>query len=152
LRACKGTGLRSEVFAHDAPSEGATPEQIKKQLTPYSVAARNYVIELLQPKRTNKHAVFVVKESEAITYNYERDTEDPRIAHNLNIRLDEYGNVLESAAVVYPRMQADAFLPAETQRSQDKTTIIYTQNRFTNDAMHDDNYCLRLPSEVKTFN
>ncbi|NUO08872.1 MAG: VCBS repeat-containing protein [Candidatus Brocadia sp.] len=151
LRACKDTGLRSEVFAHDAPSVGATPEQIKKQLTPYSVAAHNYIIELLQPKGMNKHAVFVVKESEAITYNYERDTEDPRIAHNLNIKLDEYGNVLESAAVVYPRMQANAFLPAETQQSQDKTTIIYTQNRFTNDTMNDDKYRLRLPSEVKTF-
>ena len=151
LRACKGTNLRSEVFAHDAPSVGATPEQIQKQLTPYSVAACNYVIELLQPKGMNRHAVFVVKESEAITYNYDRDTEDPRIAHNLNIKLDEYGNVLESAAVVYPRMQADAFLPAETQQSQDKTSIIYTRNRFTNDVMNDDECRLRLPSEVETF-
>ncbi len=151
LRACKGTGLRSEVFAHDAPAADANPEQIKKQLTPYSVAAHNYVIELLQPRGMNKRAVFVVKESEAITYNYERDTEDPRIAHDLNIKLDEYGNVLESAAVVYPRRQADAFLPVETQQSQDKTTIIYTKNRFTNDALNDDEYRLRLPSEVKTF-
>lgn len=151
LRACKSTELRSEVFAHDAPPVGATPEQIKKQLAPYSVAARNYIIELLQPRGTNKHAVFAVKESEAITYNYERDTEDPRIAHNLNIKSDEYGNVLESAAIVYPRLREDTFLPAETQQSQDKTTIIYTQNRFTNDVMNDDKYRLRLPSEVKTF-
>lgn len=151
LRACKGAGLRSEVFAHDAPSEGATPEQIKKQLTPYSVADRNYTIELLQPKGMNKHAVFVLKESEAIAYNYERDTEDPRIAHKLNIKSDEYGNVLESADIAYPRMQADASLPAETQQSQDKTSIIYTQNRFTNDVMNEDKYRLRLPSEVKTF-
>ena len=42
-------------------------------------------------------------------------------------------------------------LPAETQQSQDKTTIIYTQNRFTNDAINEDEYRLRLPSEVKTF-
>ncbi|NTW07082.1 MAG: insecticidal toxin complex protein, partial [Syntrophaceae bacterium] len=151
LRACKGMGLRSEVFAHDAPTADANPEQIKKQLTPYSVAARNYIIELLQPRGMNKHAVFAVKESEAVTYNYERDTEDPRIAHNLNIKLDEYGNVLESAAVVYPRRQADASLPAATQQSQDKTVIIYTQNCFTNDALNDDEYRLRLPSEVKTF-
>ncbi|MEN6331332.1 MAG: SpvB/TcaC N-terminal domain-containing protein, partial [Smithella sp.] len=151
LRACKGTGLRSEVFAHDAPTADANPEQIKKQLTPYSVAARNYIIELLQPRGMNKHAVFAVKESEAITYNYERDTEDPRIAHSLNIKLDECGNVLESAAVVYPRRQADASLPAATQQSQDKTVIIYTQNCFTNDALNDDEYRLRLPSEVKTF-
>ena len=82
---------------------GATSDEIRKQLTPYSVATHNCVIELLQPKGNNKHAIYVVKESEGITYNYERNTEDPRITHNLNIRLDEYGNVLESAVVVYPK-------------------------------------------------
>jgi len=151
LRACKGMGLRSEVFAKDAPLVGATPAQRQKELTPYSVATHNCIIELLQPKGQNKHAIFVVKESEAITYSYERNTEDPRIAHNLNIKLDEYGNVLESAAVVYPRMLADAALPAETQQAQNTTTIIYTQNRFTNDVIADDDYRLRLPLEVKTY-
>ena len=130
LRACKGMGLRSEVFAKDAPLVGATPAQRQKELTPYSVATHNCVIELLQPKGQNKHAIFVVKESEAITYSYERNTEDPRIAHTLNIKLDEYGNVLESASVVYPRMIADASLPIETQEAQNKTLIIYTQNQL----------------------
>ncbi|MBF8277153.1 MAG: spvB [Candidatus Brocadiaceae bacterium] len=151
LRACKGLGLRSEVFAHDAPSSGATPGQIKKQLTPYSVATHNCVIELLQPKGQNKHAIFVVKESEAITYSYERNTEDPRIAHTLNIKLDEYGNVLESASVVYPRMRADLSLPLETQQAQNKTLITYTQNSFTNDVDTAASYRLRLPSEAKTY-
>lgn len=151
LRACKGTSLRSEVFAHDAPTTDASPEQIKKQLSPYFVAARSYTVELLQPGGIKRHAVFAVKESEAVAYNYERDTEDPRIAHNLNIKLDEYGNVLESAAVVYPRRRADASLPAATQQSQDKTVIIYTQNCFTNDVIDDDYYRLRLRSEEKTF-
>lgn len=151
LRACKGMCLRSEVFASDAPLTEATTEQIQKQLTPYSVDARSYIIELLQPRGMNEHAVLRVQESEAITYNYERDTEDPRITHNLNIKLDEYGNVLESAAVVYPRMQADASLPIQTQQAQNQTAVIYTQNRFTNDAINEDTYLLRLPSEVKTF-
>ncbi|MCP4405997.1 MAG: insecticidal toxin complex protein, partial [bacterium] len=151
LRACKGMGLRSEVFAKDAPLVGATPEQLQKELTPYSVAAHNCAIELLQPKGQNKHAIFVVKESEAITYSYERNTEDPRIAHNLNIKLDEYGNVLESASVVYPRIAADPSLPTETEEAQNKTLITYAQNTFTNDIDTDNDYRLRLPSEVKTF-
>ncbi|WP_053082745.1 SpvB/TcaC N-terminal domain-containing protein [Bacillus cereus] len=151
FRACKGMGLRSETFAHDAPSSGATPEQIKKQLTPYSAATHNCVIELLQPKGQNKHAVFVVKESEAITYSYERNTEDPRIAHTLNIRLDEYGNVLESASVVYPRIKKDLFLPIETQEAQNKILITYTQNSFTNDIDTNSLYRLRLPAETKTY-
>jgi len=151
LRACKSMALRSEVFANDAPLVSATPAQRQKELTPYSVATHNCIIELLQPKGQNKHAIFVVKESEAITYSYERNTEDPRVAHTLNIKLDEYGNVLESAAVVYPMMLADALLPIDTQQAQDKTTIIYTQNHFTNDVIADDDYRLRLPSEVKTY-
>jgi RHS repeat-associated protein len=169
LRACKGMPLRSEVFAHDAPFIGATPGEIEKQLTPYSVATHNCVIELLQPKGKNKHAIFVVKESEAITYSYERNIADPRIAHNLNIKLDEYGNVLESVAVVYPRdsvmlgAEIAAFLPdvfpSATDEAQRKTIILYTQHQFTNDIFKNDTndvpgvntYRLRLPSEVKTF-
>ncbi len=150
LRACKSMGLRSEVFAYDAPPS-ATPDQTKKQLTPYTVATHNWVIELLQPKGHNKHAVFIVKESEAITYNYERNTEDPRIAHTLNTKLDQYGNILESAAVVYPRIKADSSLPGETREAQSETLITYSQNSFTNDIDTDAAYRLRLPSEVKTY-
>ncbi|MGF1585702.1 MAG: SpvB/TcaC N-terminal domain-containing protein [Bacteroidales bacterium] len=151
LRACKGMALRSETFAKDAVKSLNTDEARKKELTPYSVATHNCVIELLQPKGKNKHAVFVVKESEAITYSYERNPEDFRVAHSLNIKLDEYGNVLESASVVYPRLVADASLPAETQQEQSKTVIIYTQNQFTNDVFGEDTHRLRLPSEVKNF-
>ncbi len=151
LRACKGMTLRSEVFARDAPAIAATPDQIKTQLTPYSVATHNCLIELLQPRGKNKYAVFAVKESEAITYSYERNTEDPRVAHNLNIKLDEFGNVLEAATVVYPRVLADANLPLVTKQEQNKTGIIYNQNQFTNDVFGNDVYRLRLPSEAKTY-
>jgi RHS repeat-associated protein len=151
LRACKSMTLRSEIFAQDAPASGATQDEIKKQLTPYSVATHNCFIELLQPKGKNKYAVYVVKESEAITYNYERNSSDPRITHNLNIRLDQYGNVLESASVVYPRLLPDITLPAETQAEQGKTTITYIQNTFTNDSISADAYRLRLPSEMKSY-
>ena len=151
LRACKGMGLRSEVFAKDAPSTGATPDQIQKELTPFTVATHNAVIELIQPKGQNKYAIFMVKESEAIIYNYERITEDPRISHNLNILFDEYGHVLESAFVMYPRLILDASLPQTTKDAQNKTLITYVQNGFTNDIDTDTDYRVRIPSEVKTY-
>ncbi|MDQ1637294.1 MAG: hypothetical protein QOF62_633 [Pyrinomonadaceae bacterium] len=151
LRACKSMSLRTEVFAEDAPLAGATADQLKKELTPYTVATHNCVIELLQPKGHNKHAIFVVKESEAVTYSYERITDDPRIAHNLNLKLDEYGNILESASVVYPRALPDLTLPMETQAAQNKTFISYVENKFTNDINATDDYRLRLLSEAKTY-
>ncbi|HTE58255.1 MAG TPA: SpvB/TcaC N-terminal domain-containing protein [Verrucomicrobiae bacterium] len=151
LRACKGMALRSEVFAHDAPLIGATPQQLQTQLTPYSVNSSNCAIELLQPKGQNKYAVFVVKASESITYSYERIVADPRIAHTLTTKLDEYGNILESASVVYARQLADPTLPAETLAAQARSSISYKQNLFTNDVTSANNYRLRLPSEEKNF-
>ena len=151
LRACKGMSLRSEIFARDAIKYENADEALKKELIPFSVGTHNCVIELLQPKGKNKHAVFVVKESEAITYNYERNIDDPRIAHNLNIKLDKYGNVLESASVVYPKVIHDGPLPTETQQEQSKTVIVYSENIFTKDVINDNSYRLRLPSEVKTY-
>jgi RHS repeat-associated protein len=151
LRACKGMSIRSEIFVNDIPPDNATEEQIVQALTPFAVSASNCVIELLQPKGKNKHAVFTVKQSEAITYSYERKTEDPRIAHNFNIRFDDVGNVLESAAIVYPRLKADLSLPLATQQEQARTVILFTSTYFTNDVKEENAYRLRVPAEVKTF-
>lgn len=151
LRACKGMSLRSETFAKDAKKFGNTEEARRRELTPFSVSSHNFVIELLQPKGKNKHAVFVVKQSEDISYNYERNPEDPRISHSLNIKLDDYANILESASVVYPRKIADSSLPLEIQKEQARTTILYTENRFTNDVLDEHVHRLRLPSEMKTY-
>jgi hypothetical protein len=151
LRACKGMALRSEVFAKDAVKFGNSGEALRRELIPYTVGTHNCCIELLQPKGKNNHAVFLVKESESITYHYERNIDDPRVAHNLNISLDKYGNVLEAASVVYPRSVADLSLPTATQDEQRKTIITYTASQFTNDVETDDAYRLRIASEVSTF-
>lgn len=150
-RACKGMSLRNEMFALDAPLSGATKEEIKSQLTPYTVSSHNCIIEMLQPKGQNKHAVFIVKESEAITYNYERNLEDPRISHNLNIKVDDYGNILESASVVYPRKVSDTLLPLETQNAQAKTIVTYIQNNYTNDVINEDVFRQRMICKTKNY-
>ncbi|MCK5017657.1 MAG: hypothetical protein KAS32_11390, partial [Candidatus Peribacteraceae bacterium] len=62
----------------------------------------------LQARENNQYGVFIVTESEGITISYERDETDYRIAHTLNTKIDELGNVLESASVVYGRNQAKA--------------------------------------------
>ena len=151
LRACKGMGLRTETFAYDAIKYGNTNEARQRALTPYTVATHNCTIELLQPKGKNKHAVFIVKENESISYNYERNPSDPRISHTINILLDEYAHILESVSIVYPRKITDITLPIETQNEQAKTCIIFTQNKYTNDIIANDTNRLRLLSEVKTY-
>ncbi|MFT3750674.1 MAG: SpvB/TcaC N-terminal domain-containing protein [Agriterribacter sp.] len=151
-RACKGMMLRQEIFTLDAPLNNPSDEQRKLQLTPYSVATHNCNIRLLQPRGDNPFAAFIATESESIQMHYERNTEDPRIAHTLNIAIDELGNIKESASVVYPRRVADPALPETTQKEQARTTIVYIQNEFTNDVKDTDTaYRLRMPAEVKTY-
>ena len=135
--------MRQEIFCPEP-----TPDGKGNPLVPYSVATHNCEIQVLQPRHENQYAVFVVTESEAITYNYERNHQDPRVAHTLNIEVDPYGNVLESASVVYGRLKMpdepelqvmDKTDPKQieciekTIASQRQTHIIYTQNDFTID-------------------
>ncbi|MDR2712809.1 MAG: toxin, partial [Clostridiales bacterium] len=107
LRACKGMPLRQEIYELDV----ATLAQGKHDpVRLFTAEEYNYHIKRLQAKAVNRHAVFWVAESENITYHYELDLRqkdlhpDPRIAHTLNLQIDQYANVLQSVAVVYPRL------------------------------------------------
>lgn len=160
LRACKGMMLRQEVYELDVDAL-ANDEERRVKL--FSTAFHNCHIQRLQARGEHRHAVFLVTESEAITYHYELDLRpdsiqpDPRIAHTLNLSIDEVGNVLESVAVAYPRLgrHTDSTLPAGTEdlieSVQQERHLVLTENRFTHDVIGDDAYRLRRPCEVKTY-
>jgi len=176
LRACKGMMLRQEVIELniDALEDLNHPEQIPVKL--FSTAYHNCHIRRLQPRAENRHAVFLVAESEAITYHYELDVSeeqlnqqnqlnpDPRIAHTLNLRYDEYANILQSIAVVYPRRGkfedntelADGLTDAISlvHQVQEELHLAYTETRYTKDvgnSLEDDNYRLRVTCEVLNY-
>jgi hypothetical protein len=95
---------------------------------------------------------------------------DPRIAHTLNLQYDEYANVLQSVAVVYPRLGkfeddgslADGLTDALSlirQVQKEETHVAYSETRYTEDfgtKLEDkvaalDNHRLRVPCEVLTY-
>ncbi len=170
LRSCKGMMLRQEVYELEIDSlEGETPQH--KPVKLFSSAFHNCHIQRIQEKGNNRHAVFLVTESEAITYHYEQDLiaeqlkPDPRVVHTLNLSTDEYGNVLESAAVAYKRSGSikdheplKTFIEAQNldditaiEDVQNELHIAYTQNNFTNDISDQEHYRLRVPYEVITY-
>ncbi len=149
LRACKGMMLRQEVFALDA-KEG-DEISLKQSCKPYSVATHNCQIQLLQPRANNQFAAFQVMESEVLQIQYERNELDPRIAHTLNVVIDDLGNLLETASVVYPRQEGRKDLPEVMQAVQEQTLITYSKNHFTNDVISPEAYRLRMPSETIVF-
>jgi RHS repeat-associated protein len=164
LRACKGMTLRQEVYELSVDDLNKHEE---KRVKLFSTAFHNCHIKCLQPRAENRHAVFLVNESEAISYTYELDLlatapqPDPRIAHMLNLRTDEYGNVLESVSIAYHRIgkHIDEALSIREKKLiadvQQETHLVYTKNSFTRldstTAVSVNHHRLPLPSEVKTY-
>jgi RHS repeat-associated protein len=142
-RACKGTIIRQEIYGLDDIAGVST--------VPYSASERNCLIQTVQPLRDNRHAVFLVTESESITYSYERVAADPRIEHTLNAAIDAYGNILESAHVSYPRQPGTPGLPAAVQAEQQKQQVSYEVSAYTNDYIAAAAYRLRLSCETARY-
>jgi RHS repeat-associated protein len=134
-RALKGSILRQEVYADDASVKAALP---------YSVSERSYRLTCLQAQGPNRHAVFFSHAGEAIDYHYERNPVDPRISHALTLAVDDYGNVLKSAAIGYPRR-----VPAYAE--QGKLLATLTENQVTNAISEDDAYHAPLPAGSKSY-
>ncbi|MBD2114977.1 MULTISPECIES: SpvB/TcaC N-terminal domain-containing protein [Cyanophyceae] len=134
-RSLKGSVLRQEVYALD---------RSEKRKHPYSVTESNYAIRQLQPRQGNQHAVFFIHPLESIAYHYERNPDDPRIAQQMTLEVDGFGNVLKSVAIAYPRRK-----PAFPE--QGKTLITYTENRVTNKPDQTDWYRIGVPIETRTY-
>jgi RHS repeat-associated protein len=144
-RALKGSMLRQEVYALDGT---------EKESHPYTVTEQNFGIRLLQPRGTNLHAVFITHPLETIVYHYQRTISppDPRTSHSLNLDVDDFGNVLASAAIGYGRRIPDSSLPVQNDRRKQATTFItLADNRFT--TAIDEPQCHRTPlsSEELTY-
>lgn len=160
LRAGKGMTLRQEIYELDV---AALAQGEARPVKLFSAADHTCHLRRLQPQAGNPHAIFLVTESEAITYHYELDLRpeqlipDPRIAHTLNLRIDEVGNIEQQVSVVYGRAgtgeNEGLTLAARTllAQVQDEIHLVYTETRYTNDVLEADHYRLRLPYEVLTY-
>ncbi len=162
-RALKGAMLRQEVYALDGTD---------KEPHPYTVSEQNFSVRLEQPRGGNQHGVFFTHPREAITYHYERNPADPRVQHALTLEVDEFGNVLKSAAISYGRRETIRVVddqeavterpnpalgeldPVDRQK-QTGLLVTYTENRVTNGindlTLHPDDYRTPLPCETRTY-
>ena len=130
----------------------------------FSTASRSCQIRRLQPKATNRHAVFLVARSESITYHYELDlraqTPDTGSADLACVEL----------AVRRTRQRpaiSDGWIPARgpvrrqrvvvrisrARQIQNQMHLVYAENRFTDDfsPRDPDNYRLRERCDALTY-
>jgi RHS repeat-associated protein len=134
-RALRGRFLRQEIYAQDG---------LPASVHPYAATQHRYRVDLLQPPAGSSYGAFYAWELESIACHYERDPTDPRVAHELTLSVDAYGNATASASVGYPR-RAPAF------DEQSATLLTYTQADFINAADQSDFYRLGLPSETRSY-
>lgn len=129
-RALKGSTVRVEVYGLDKTARAQNP---------YSVTEHNFAVRRLQPFGPNLHAVFQSVARETLTYHYERQADDPRVTHELNLEVDEFGNVLRSASAGYarrvgfaePEPQLSAAFRTMLAHDQTRLHIAGIQNTFT---------------------
>lgn len=141
LRCCKGRLLRKEVYALD---------QTANSKKPYSVEQHNYAVKMLQPGEHNQFASFLVLADQSITYHYDRNPADPRVAHGFTLESDAYGNVLQSVTLVYPRKAPVAGNPPHAPE-QLKLYATFSENSFTNKVETPLDYRLPLLYQSKLF-
>jgi RHS repeat-associated protein len=134
-RALKGSMLRQEIYALDGSADAGRP---------YTIAEKNFTIRMLQPRRGNRHAVFFTHPREAITYACERNHADPRVNHALTLEVDDYGNVLQAAAIGYCRREPRF-------EEQSKTLATLTEGRYTNAVCEAGAYRTPAPAETNTY-
>ena len=89
-----------------------------------------------------------------MTLHYEREPSDPRVQHALTLVVDEFGNVLKSAAIGYGRRR-NSTDPAFTDEDRAKQRLIHitaTEATYTNAIDDTDgNYRTPLPAESATY-
>lgn len=135
VRTLRGRVLRQEVYAEDG-----TPESIH----PYTVAENSYEIKTLQPVQDGHDGVFFAHARETLTYHYDRDPVDPRIAHAVTLDVDDFGNAVRTVAIGYPRRT-----PAHDQQATIYVTC--SESDFTNETEQDDWYRVGVPTASRTY-
>jgi RHS repeat-associated protein len=134
-RAMRGTRLREEIYALDGSEH---------QSCPYAVSEASSVVTMLQPSGTARHAVFHAYQAQTLSYHYERNPADPRVAHGLTLQVDDYGNVLQAAALAYPRRR-------QAQDEQKRSSCTWTESRVENVADQPQWHRIGVPLASRTI-
>lgn len=134
-RSLKGRILRQEIYALD---------QTAKSKYPYSVSERNYGIMQIRPMYDHLHAVNFAYPNEQLDYSYERNPNDPRISHQITLKVDRCGNVTDSVTIGYPRR-----IPQFEKQGQ--TLIVYTKSDFINKDQEALFYYVGIPYQSRTY-
>lgn len=125
--ALAGQPLRIEIYTCEPLLPGQ--ERPVPKGHPYSITStRSRVRKVLPEKLSGPYSVFQSLPEESLTQVFESNETDPRIAHEMTLETNSFGQVLKSASIAYGRKNPDGIFPDEQTQSH----IIISQNEFIN--------------------
>jgi hypothetical protein len=150
-RALSGMVLRTETFGLDGD---------KAEAVPYSLQISRYLVRQLRPLSAHQpYAAMLVLAAENIAYQYERQADDPRCEHSLNLSWDAYGSLTHSVTVNYARRATaknpfdEEHLQTWWQASHDEAQTFFYLTEIRAQAIHldkSDSWHLGLPYRQRT--
>ncbi|MEB0091111.1 SpvB/TcaC N-terminal domain-containing protein [Pseudomonas sp. CCI4.2] len=103
MRCLSGSVLRTEVFGFDGN---------QAQATPYAVQSSRYLVRQLQPINAyQRHAQMLPLALESVSYQYERQADDPLREHTVNLAWDVLGGLTQGVKVNCARRKKPSDLP-----------------------------------------
>jgi RHS repeat-associated protein len=138
LRALAGLVVRQELFSVTA--DGVLADH------PIETTQSSYRLRRLQAAQPGVRASFTFHLREQITSDYEQRLDDPRVAHDLQLDVDRFGNVSLECTVAYPRRST---IPT-TADAQQRLLIVASANRFAN-VEEMGRYEVGIPVESREF-
>lgn len=94
-RTLSGAVIRVEVFGLDDDPANAVP---------YSIQQQRYLVRELLPRTPQRpYASMLALDLESLAYQYERQANDPRCQHQVNLAWDAYGSLTHGVQLAYAR-------------------------------------------------
>ncbi|KAH8148314.1 uncharacterized protein LAJ45_07767 [Morchella importuna] len=134
FRALKGSLLRQEIYSDDGTAREALP---------YVITECRQTVHRTRSPTAATRGVYRVTPLETLATHYERRggatlDDDPRVVHGITLEVNEFGDVVKSASVVYGRRRRAGgnaevdMLPAEVREMQETAVMSYSQIQYTN--------------------
>ena len=130
-RVLRGQVLRSEIFACDQLELGQEKPVLKGH--PYQVTETRFRVQTKVPSDRSvhypnrRHGVYMSVPEETLTQVFDQTPNDPRLAHEMTLARDEFGQVTRSASIAYARKPAFVISP-----EQSRTHLIVSENELIN--------------------
>lgn len=128
-KALTGCPLRTEVYSQSI----AHPVHVNQSC---------YLIKQIPLTIQGKKRAHVCNEIQNISYSYDHDPTDALIVHEFCLERDDYGNIIKSGKVYYPRRMGGV-------RQQNDCIILLTEHRVIN--VTEGKWHLGIPLESKSY-